>query len=690
MDFSQIRPIALLAITFLNCAFTFFVWLKGKSREAYHLGWLTFFSALYSLSWAAVFSFPNKLFWTRMTWIGFFLVAANMIFIYCLTEKTEFFKLKSYGWYALAIIILIVSLTTPYIIKSVSNDYPVITPDTAGPLNQLVRILTVLGLLASVYYIIVSFRKNTGLKKLRLKYVFTGILIYIFGSLLFAGILPLFSASFFFFLDAPAYFSVIWLGLATYAIIKKELFDIKIILTELFVALIGLILFGQIFLMANPRARIIGSVIFLLFCFLGYLLIRTTYREIQKEQEAAKLATDLSDLNETLENKIREKTQELRLNVAELTKSKIALTATLAEVRQTRHQIEEEHNKTIAIIVNFADGLLVFDHQNTLTLMNPRAEIFLKISAAEAVGKKPDELGNLPFFKSLFELLDGNKTTVFRQELTILDLTLEISSVPIFNAEGQTDALIILHDVTREKRIEKMKTEFVSVAAHQLRTPLSAIKWALSLLLEGDLGKLNAEQKDFVKKSYASNQRMIILIDDLLNVAKIEEGKYVYNLRPADMAKLVQDALNACKELSAKRKIKITQVVPDGPITEIKVDAEKITIAMQNLIENAIKYTMPGGQVTISLKYDTNNIEFSVADTGVGISPEQQKRLFTKFFRAANVMLMETDGTGLGLFIAKNIIEAHNGKIWFKSAMNKGSAFYFSLPSKQKNIESKN
>jgi len=243
--------------------------------------------------------------------------------------------------------------------------------------------------------------------------------------------------------------------------------------------------------------------------------------------------------------------------------------------------------------------------------------------------------------------------------------------------------LIILHDITREKTIERMKTEFVSLAAHQLRTPLSAIKWTLRMLLDGDLGKITEEQKDFIEKTYKSNERMITLINDLLDVTRIEEGRYLYKPVLADVEPIVQFVTNSYQEEIKKKKIRFEFKKPEEGLPKIKLDVEKIRLAIDNLIENAIRYTPAYGKVMVSLEHKKGGIEFSVKDTGVGIPKDQQGRIFTKFFRAANVMRMATEGTGLGLFITKNIIEAHGGKIWFESEEGKGTTFYFAIPVKE-------
>jgi signal transduction histidine kinase len=238
---------------------------------------------------------------------------------------------------------------------------------------------------------------------------------------------------------------------------------------------------------------------------------------------------------------------------------------------------------------------------------------------------------------------------------------------------------MILHDVTREKAIERMKTEFVSISAHQLRTPLSAIKWTLKMFLDGDLGELTKEQREFLEKTYKSNERMINLINDLLNVTRIEEGRYLYRPVLADIVPICQSVIDSYREEIEKKNLKFEFKKPKE-LPKVRVDIEKISLAIQNLLENAIRYNREGGEIEIVLKEKEKEIEFSIRDTGIGIPKDQQNRVFTKFFRAPNAMRMETEGSGLGLFITKNIIEAHGGKIWFKSEEGKGTTFYFTLP----------
>jgi len=271
---------------------------------------------------------------------------------------------------------------------------------------------------------------------------------------------------------------------------------------------------------------------------------------------------------------------------------------------------------------------------------------------------------------------------VFRQELApqkeelVLEMT--IQKIGLLDNPG-TDTLVIFHNITREKVIEQLKSQFVSVAAHQLRTPLSIIKWSLSMMIQGELGSLTAEQKEILEKTNQTNERMIRLINDLLNVARIEEGRFLYKPQAVDFTELLQTVIDPIQSLANEKKIKVEINLTDGSKI-VKADTEKLALAVKNLIENAIYYTESGGVVKISLKRQGNDLEFFVQDTGIGIPKDQQHRIFGKFFRGDNAVRKETEGTGLGLFIAKNIIEAHKGRIWFESTEGEGTTFFFSLP----------
>lgn len=234
--------------------------------------------------------------------------------------------------------------------------------------------------------------------------------------------------------------------------------------------------------------------------------------------------------------------------------------------------------------------------------------------------------------------------------------------------------------VVNLREVDRLKSDFISIAAHQLRTPLSGVKWVLKLLLDEDLGATNDDQKGMLKRGYETNEKMILLVNDLLNVSRIEGGKFGYNFEKNDFMKLLRTLVENTELPSKERNIEVQFVNRAGDIPEFLFDAEKLLIALQNIVDNAMKYTLPGGKVTITVERKGDYIEVKVSDTGVGIPKADTAKLFSKFFRASNVIHLQTDGSGLGLFIVKSIIIRHGGQIWVDSVEGTGTTFTIVVP----------
>jgi signal transduction histidine kinase len=229
------------------------------------------------------------------------------------------------------------------------------------------------------------------------------------------------------------------------------------------------------------------------------------------------------------------------------------------------------------------------------------------------------------------------------------------------------------------RALDQAKDEFVSMASHQLRTPLTSVKGYLSMLAEGDAGKLNPTQQQFVEQSFASSQRMVYLISDLLNVSRLKTGKFVIEKIPTNLAKLIDEELSQLKGAFDAKHLKLATSLPEDFPT-IELDETKIRQVVMNFVDNAIYYTPDGGNVDIKLVVTNRKIEFTVTDSGIGVPKHVQHHLFTKFYRADNARKMRPDGTGIGLFMAKKVITAQGGSIIFRSSEGKGSTFGFSFP----------
>lgn len=266
-------------------------------------------------------------------------------------------------------------------------------------------------------------------------------------------------------------------------------------------------------------------------------------------------------------------------------------------------------------------------------------------------------------------------------ELVIaIENSLRFEEINHFNATLQEK----INDATRKLRnsneklqnLDATKDEFITMASHQLRTPLTSVKGYLSMVLEGDVGKLNKQQKEMLTQSYISSQRMVYLISDLLNLSRLNTGKFVIELTPVDLCEIVQLEIDQLRETAKSRGVGLLFDPPEN-LPRLMLDETKIHQVVMNLIDNAIYYTPSGGEVVISLRETPSAIEFRVVDNGIGVPKDVQHKLFTKFYRAQNAVAARPDGTGLGLFMAKKVIVAQGGAIIFESEVGKGSTFGF-------------
>ena len=240
--------------------------------------------------------------------------------------------------------------------------------------------------------------------------------------------------------------------------------------------------------------------------------------------------------------------------------------------------------------------------------------------------------------------------------------------------------ILVFRDITVEKEIDQMKTEFVSLASHQLRTPLSTINWYAEMLLAGDAGKINKEQKEYLQEIYIGNQRMVELVNSLLNVSRIELGTFAVDPEMASLKEMAESVFDELKPQITEKKMQITKKY-DKKLSKVNVDTKLMRIVFQNLLTNAVKYTGEKGKINLEIKRRVKDIMVIVSDNGFGIPKKQQAQIFTKMFRADNVKAKDTTGTGLGLYIIKSIIEqSAHGKIWFESVEGKGTTFYFTIP----------
>jgi len=247
-----------------------------------------------------------------------------------------------------------------------------------------------------------------------------------------------------------------------------------------------------------------------------------------------------------------------------------------------------------------------------------------------------------------------------------------------------------IESATRELRIsnaqlqklDEAKDEFISMASHQLRTPLTSIKGYISMLMDGDVGKVSKEQHYILQEVFISSERMVRLIGDFLNVSRLQTGKFIIDKHPVDLAKIVRQEIESLEPNATAHGLKFTYKEPKN-IPQLNLDENKIHQVIMNFCDNAIYYSKEHAKITVSLAVVNNHVEFTVKDAGIGVPAAEQEQLFEKFFRATNARKQRPDGTGVGLFLAKKVIDAHDGAILFESKEGKGSTFGFRLPIKK-------
>jgi signal transduction histidine kinase len=260
--------------------------------------------------------------------------------------------------------------------------------------------------------------------------------------------------------------------------------------------------------------------------------------------------------------------------------------------------------------------------------------------------------------------------------------TLSALSAPVMTADKeQIGSVVVLRDITREVESERLKDDFITHVSHELRTPLTAIKGYNDLLRMTGANKLDERQLGFIETVDKNVADLLQLIQEMLDLSQISAGTLGIDHEPINLSELIDAEVEKWVEKMGERELAFTVSLPDEPVW-VEGDWNRLSLVVHNLLRNAYDYTLPGGQVEVWLKQENGRSQMDVKDTGVGVAAEQQRFLFTRFFRAIHAeSTYEVSGAGLGLYISKAIIEAHQGEMWMESKLNEGSTFSFALPS---------
>lgn len=373
------------------------------------------------------------------------------------------------------------------------------------------------------------------------------------------------------------------------------------------------------------------------------------------------------------------------------------------QLAQSTQQLKESEGRLFEIIEGLSIAVFVINRAHRVTQWNRACEVLTGRKARDMLGtnkhwsafyaKERPILADLvvdgvldldsyePGTVERSSLLDGAyQGEAFFEKVGKQGLWISFTAAPIRDAHGTViGAVETLVDTTKIKETERMKSEFLSIAAHQLRTPLGSMRWMMEMLTSGDLGKLPSEAQGMIDQLHENTKRLIRLVGDLLNVSRIEQGRVKDAPERADLVALGRKIVGEIKLDAKRRQVRILFQSHERTLFKV-IDPNRFQEVVENLLSNAVKYNHPGGTVRVSLRKEGAHILFQVFDTGSGIPKQDQPHLFSKFFRASNAQKGSVDGSGLGLFVVKSYVEAWGGTIRFVSQEGKGSTFTVSLP----------
>ena len=366
-------------------------------------------------------------------------------------------------------------------------------------------------------------------------------------------------------------------------------------------------------------------------------------------------------------------------------------------------RIELEKSEVQGMLSSMNDAVIAYDQNFKVTLVNETFEQLCGIKKEELINKNiTPELNNVERYSVLAKIVfpslapemyrtspNTNPSKILIKIFKPREYILEIITSRVENKYDKSFGFVrIIKDRTREEQLMKSKSDFITIAAHQLRTPLTGVTWGVEVMYKKEIGEINANQEKILKQSLDALKEMSKTIDDLLKAASIEEGKFGYQFEVADIVSIINELLSASLIKGEEKKLKFVFYPPDFQVPKFVMDKEKIRVVISNLIDNAIKYNVDNGEVGVKIEKvkDKPFIKVSISDTGIGINEKEFNSIFEKFYRSSAVMKSHTTGIGLGLYISKNIVKNHGGEIWVESIEKRGTTFHFTLPTDQSYI----
>ena len=413
----------------------------------------------------------------------------------------------------------------------------------------------------------------------------------------------------------------------------------------------------------------IGSLIFVLFVAGGSLLIsRTISRRIRdlKQFSGRVAGGDFRPL-------------EIPPGGDELDDLARALNHTAAQLDGTIRVLTDERNRSAAILRSMIEGVAVISAQERVLFSNRAFSQILGLETIVVEGRPLVEVVRQSDLLAVIKRALANHEEISSEIVvgTVRPRSFAVTASPV-RAEGPTGAVLVLHEISELRRLERVRQDFVANISHEFRTPLTAIQGFAETLLGGALDD-TANRRRFVEIIRNHATRLARLTEDLLELSRIEAGQMELEFRPVSVQYLIESCLETARLKAAQRDLIVEVDIPDG-LPSIRGDANRLQEVLQNLLDNAVQYTPENGRIDVQAAQVGGAVVLTVADTGIGIPQAEQGRIFERFYRVDAARSREAGGTGLGLSIARHIVDAHGGKLWVESAVGEGSRFHFSIP----------
>lgn len=650
--------------------------------------------------------------------IMFFVVLQNT-FLFLLIKvfpdgNFNFLKSKKY-MLAIAYSALVAAVAlSPLLFADFQEGAPV-----PGPGMALFLIHALIFVVGGVLYLIIRVRKSHGVEKIQLQY-------FLIGTILLLTLLPIsnFVAPVAFktsrFVTISPLYLIVFAALFAYTIIAKRMFDIRAVVIRALAYLLslgslGLIYGASIFMLfwlleLNNLSSNVERTVFIVFMlvtaalspsvlrFFNRVTNKIFYRDYYETQVL------LDDLNNTLVNNVT--LEALLTRCALILQETIKTSYATFYIRETSyfparvigaHRGEPEIDgideieklapkirKKVHLVENSATG----EYERDVNRVMRKNEFEVMARLVSTLEYEVRGIGYLFLGPkksgTMYSKQDLKALEIISNELVIaIENVLRFEEIQQFNVTLQKK----IDDATKELQttnqkllaLDEAKDEFISMASHQLRTPLTSIKGYLSMVLEGDAGPISPTQKEMLGQAFFSSQRMVYLISDLLNVSRLKTGKFIIEPTQVYLPDLIESEISQLQEGAKNKNLTLSFDKP-ASFPTLYLDEMKIRQVVMNFTDNAIYYTPQHGRIDISLKETPKTVEFRVRDSGIGVPKAERHKLFTKFYRAENARKSRPDGTGLGLFMAKKVIVAQGGSVIFDSKEGKGSTFGFSFP----------